>query len=68
MEPYFQTVIKVLLGRVRLEVCADGEIVPLEGKDVGKFLVKLKIRSRLVKIKRPPRPNRRKKKKARNKK
>ena len=67
MEPYFQTVIKVLLGRVRLEVCADGEIVLLGGKDVCKFLLKLKIRSRLVKIKRPPQPNRRKKKKARRK-
>lgn len=67
MGPYFQTVIKVFLARVRLEVCIDGEIVPLDRKGACKFEVKLKIRSRLIKIKRPPQPNRRKKKKTRRK-
>lgn len=67
MGPYFQTVIKVFLARVRLEVCADGEIVPLGRKGACEFEVKLKIRSCLIKIKRPPQPNRRKKKKARRK-
>ena len=68
MEPYFQDVIKVRLSRIRLEVYINGEIVPLGRKGACKFEVQLKIRSRLIKIKRPQQPNRRKKKKARNKK
>lgn len=43
-------------------------IKPMKKIGACNFMVLLKIRLRRIKIKRPPQPNRRKKKKARNKK
>ena len=89
---YFEAVTK-MLGVTNVEVCINGESVPLDsigfftgqlilGKSVAlqdllksrkktsdmSFTLAIKILHRRIKIKRPQQPNRRKKKKARNKK
>lgn len=88
---YLEAVMKIR-GVGKVEVCIDGESVPLNDIDpfIGQliidksdmllnsikasrmkgafdFVVSLKLLPRRIKIRRPPQPNRRKKKKARRK-